>query len=116
MIAGRKQSSCLVGTTLLLIGLSGVLAAAGAVAADDTAPPPAPGKLVDLGGRRLHLHATGSGSPAVIVENGFVGFSIDFALVQPEVAKFAQVCTYDRAGYAWSDAGPTQATVEQTVD
>jgi hypothetical protein len=67
--------------------------------------------LVDLGGRRLHLHCTGNGSPAVVVENGSNGFAMDFALVQPEVAKFTQICTYDRAGSAWSDAGPTQLTV-----
>jgi pimeloyl-ACP methyl ester carboxylesterase len=72
--------------------------------------------LVDLGGRRLHLHCTGSGSPAVIVENGGGSFSIDFALVQPEVAKFTQICSYDRAGCAWSDPGPAMLSVEQTVD
>jgi pimeloyl-ACP methyl ester carboxylesterase len=90
-------------------------AVAGAPAAEPPVPPP-PGNLVDLGGRRLHFHCTGSGSPAVIVENGYGGCSIDFALVQPEVAKFTQICTYDRAGYAWSDAGPAHGTVEQTMD
>lgn len=42
--------------------------------------------------------------------------SVEWALVQPEVAKFAQICTYDRAGYAWSDPGPSWDTIEQTVD
>jgi pimeloyl-ACP methyl ester carboxylesterase len=82
----------------------------------DPAPPPPLGRLVDLGGRSLHLHCTGSGTPAVIVENGNGGFAVDWALVQPEVAKFTQICTYDRAGYAWSDRGPTRGTVEQTMD
>jgi pimeloyl-ACP methyl ester carboxylesterase len=90
--------------------LAGVSVVAGAE------PPPAPGKLVDIGGRRLHLHCAGTGSPTVIVENGSSGFSIDFALVQPEVAKFTRICTYDRAGYAWSDAGPARGAVAQTVD
>src|ERR1700682_2301770 len=59
---------------------------------------PAPvGKLVDLGGRRLHAIISGTGSPAVVVENGSGAFSIDWGLVQPEVAKFTQICTYDRA-------------------
>jgi pimeloyl-ACP methyl ester carboxylesterase len=71
---------------------------------------------VDLGGRSLHLNCTGSGTPAVIVENGSSAFSIDWALVQPEVAKFTQVCTYDRAGHAWSDPGPARGAVEPTVD
>ena len=51
------------------------------------ADPAPPGQMVDLGGRRLHLNCTGSNSPAVIVENGGGGFSVEWALVQPEVAK-----------------------------
>jgi pimeloyl-ACP methyl ester carboxylesterase len=78
-------------------------------------PRPA-GKLVDLGGRRLHAIVSGTGSPSVVVENGSGAFSIDWALVQPEVAKFTQICTYDRAGSAWSDPGPVVDGVEQTVD
>ncbi len=80
-------------------------------------PTPAPpGKLIDLGGRRLHLNCTGTGTPTVIVENGGGSFSVEWALVQPEVAKFARICTYDRAGYAWSDRGPVDDGIEQIVD
>jgi pimeloyl-ACP methyl ester carboxylesterase len=111
-----RLPSCwgIVPAALLLAGVA--VASAYPAAAADEAPPPPPGKLVVLGGRRLHLHCTGSGTPAVIVENGSSGFSIDWALVQPEVAKFTQVCTYDRAGYAWSEAGPARGAVEQTID
>jgi len=78
---------------------------------------PAPvGKLVDLGGRRLHAIISGKGSPTIVVENGSGAFSIDWALVQPRVAKFTQICTYDRAGSAWSDPGPVMDGIEQTVD
>jgi pimeloyl-ACP methyl ester carboxylesterase len=110
-VTSRRQTAALV-----LVALAGLGQATPAASAADPPVPPPPGRLVDLGGRRLHLHCTGSGSPAVIVENGNGGFSIDFAPVQPEVAKFTQICTYDRAGYAWSDAGPAQGTVEQTMD
>jgi pimeloyl-ACP methyl ester carboxylesterase len=81
----------------------------------DRAPAPL-GKLVDIGGRKLHLHCTGMGSPTVIVENGSSGFSIDWSLVQPQVASFTRICTYDRAGFAWSDPGPEINTVEETMD
>ena len=81
----------------------------------DKTPPPL-GRLVDIGGRRLHLYCIGRGSPTVVVENGNGGFSIDWALVQPEVAKFARVCTYDRAGYAWSDTAPANGSVAQIID
>jgi hypothetical protein len=44
--------------------------------------PVAPGQMVDLGGRKLHLNCTGKGSPIVLIENGGGGFSIEWALVQ----------------------------------
>jgi pimeloyl-ACP methyl ester carboxylesterase len=84
-------------------------------AKDETVPDP-PGKLVDLGGRRLHVTLTGAGTPTVVMENGAGAFSTDWALVVPKVAAFARVMAYDRAGYAWSDRGPTQDTIEQTID
>lgn len=76
-------------------------------------PPPPLGKLVEVGGRRLHIHCTGQGSPTVVVENGTGDFSFDWSLVQPEVAKFTRICTYDRAGYAWSEASPQPRTFGQ---
>jgi len=79
-----------------------------------SAPVP-PGRLVDVGGRKLHLYCTGKGGPTVILEAGAGSFSIDWALVQPEVAKTTRVCSYDRAGYGWSDPGPEWDTVEQVA-
>lgn len=74
-----------------------------------------PGSLIDIGGRKLHLYCTGTGSPTVILMAGGGAFSIDWALVQPKVAQDTRVCSYDRAGLAWSDPGPADETVEQTV-
>lgn len=67
-------------------------------------PPPPIGKLVDVGGYRVHLYCTGSGSPAVVIVGA--GFSFNWGLVQPEVAKITQVCSYDHSGIGWSDSGP----------
>ena len=64
---------------------------------------PAPGRLIDVGGRRLHVHCTGTGSPTVILESGASSFAIDWFFVQPEVAKTNRVCSYDRAMSGWSD-------------
>jgi hypothetical protein len=64
---------------------------------------PAPGRLVDVGGRKLHLRCTGSGSPTVILEAGASAFALDWSLVQPEIARTNRVCSYDRAGSGWSD-------------
>src|SRR3954454_2965323 len=75
--------------------------------------PAPPGKLVDLGGHRLHVNCSGSGAPAVVVELGLGDFSFEWALVQNEVARFTCICTYDRAGHAWSDPGPQPRTYAQ---
>jgi pimeloyl-ACP methyl ester carboxylesterase len=77
--------------------------------------PAPPGKLIDVGGHRLHINCTGKGNPTIVMEAGAGDFSFDWSFVQPEVARFARVCTYDRAGYAWSEAGPTPRTMQQIV-
>jgi pimeloyl-ACP methyl ester carboxylesterase len=79
----------------------------------DAAPPKPEGKMVDLGGHRLHVHCSGKGSLTVVVENGLGDFSFDWTLVQTRVSTFARICTYDRAGYAWSDPGPKPRTFDQ---
>jgi hypothetical protein len=71
---------------------------------------PVPGRLVDVGGYQLHLRCEGEGRPAVILESGFGMTSNAWRLVQPEVAKFTRVCSYDRTGYGWSEAGPEGPT------
>ena len=82
-----------------------VLLALSPVVVQQTTLPPAPGRLIEVtGGRKLHVHCTGQGSPTVVFEAGASSFAIDFALVQPEVAKTNRVCSYDRAGHGWSDA------------
>jgi pimeloyl-ACP methyl ester carboxylesterase len=62
-----------------------------------------PGSLIEVGGYRVHLYCTGTGTPTVMIVGGF---SFDWALVQPEVAKFTRVCTYDASGNAWSEPDP----------
>lgn len=74
---------------------------------------PPQGKLVDAAGHRLHINCTGKGSPTVVIENGTGDFSFDWSLVQPSVARSTRVCTYDRAGYAWSEPGPKPRTFRQ---
>ena len=72
----------------------------------DTQRFPQRGHLVQAGSIRMNIDCSGQGSPTVILESGSGGPSVDWLMVQPEVAKFARVCSYDRAGYGWSDSGP----------
>jgi pimeloyl-ACP methyl ester carboxylesterase len=78
------------------------------------APAP-PGRLVDVGGFRLHINCIGEGAPAVVMDAALGGSSLSWALVQPELAKRTRVCSYDRAGFGWSDAGPLPRTVDRIV-
>ena len=66
---------------------------------------PQRGHFVQVGSIRMNIDCSGQGSPTVILESGLGGPSVDWLMVQPEVAKFARVCSYDRAGYGWSNAG-----------
>jgi pimeloyl-ACP methyl ester carboxylesterase len=77
--------------------------------------PPAPGTYIWVGDHRLHLVCRGSGSPTVVFDSGLGGSSLDWTLVQPAVASFTRACSYDRAGYAWSDPGPLPRDSENIV-
>ena len=95
-----------------LFGLVFILAGAGftyqTIATEqDKAVYPPPGQLVDVGGHRLHIQCVGAGSPTVVTESGLGGTSLDWSLVQPSVAQTTRICTYDRAGFGWSEPGPS---------
>jgi pimeloyl-ACP methyl ester carboxylesterase len=65
---------------------------------------PPPGRMVDIGGRRLHVQTAGAGHPVVILESGIAASSLNWTLVQRLVANSTTVVSYDRAGFGWSDA------------
>jgi len=110
----------LLGLLVLLIslGIIGAIYQAIGIAQDarDFLPP---GQLVDVGGCQLHIYCTGpenSGNPTVILETLSGGLSPYWAWVQPEVAKVTRICSYDRAGRAWSDPSPQAQDLPQTAD
>lgn len=76
----------------------------------------APGQRVDVGGRKLHLLCSGAGTPTVILEASGLGTYRDWLKVQPELAKRTRVCSYDRAGLGWSDAGPRPRDARHLAD
>lgn len=100
--ASDRLRQCL----LLVLLLAGRTAAGPDGAQSAVDEPPAPGTYIWVGSHRLHLNCQGAGSPTVVFDAGLGGSSLDWALVQPEVATFTRACAYDRAGYAWSDPGP----------
>jgi pimeloyl-ACP methyl ester carboxylesterase len=76
-------------------------------------PYPPLGRLIDVGGYRVHVYCTGEGSPTVVIAGGF---SFDWVLVQPEIAKSARVCTYDAGGTAWSDRRPAMTCHDRVAE
>jgi pimeloyl-ACP methyl ester carboxylesterase len=79
---------------------------------------PPPSEMVDVGGSSMHLHCTGEEgrAPTVVMDSGLGGTVLDWQLVQPGVAKFARVCSYDRGGAGWSDPGDQPRTSRQIVE
>lgn len=71
----------------------------------------APGMLVDVGGRNLHLVCIGEGTPTVMFEAGGWGVtSVSSATVRERLSSRTHVCSYDRAGMGWSDPAPGPLT------
>jgi pimeloyl-ACP methyl ester carboxylesterase len=62
------------------------------------------------------LNCSGQGNPTVILESALGGSSLSWSLVQPPVARFGHVCSYDRAGFGWSDAGPLPRTASRIAE
>jgi pimeloyl-ACP methyl ester carboxylesterase len=88
--------------------LSLALGSAGAIGetaarAHDRSTYAAPGALHDVGGHRLHINCSGSGSPTVVLENGLGATSPAWARITAEVGRTTRVCAYDRASQGWSD-------------
>lgn len=108
-------------TTRVLVGLGSLIVVTALTGAAyesfatrrDLAVTPPPGQLVDIGGYRLHLWCSGNGAPAVILDTGLGGSSAGWHAVQPDVARFTRVCSYDRAGMGYSDPGPSPRTARR---
>src|SRR5215208_1399780 len=97
---------------IVVLGLVGAVYESAAEAADARAYPPL-GQMVDVGGYRLHINCTGTGSPTVVIEAGLGGWSLTWNSVQEGVEKSTRVCTYDRAGMGYSEASPLPRTAQQ---
>jgi pimeloyl-ACP methyl ester carboxylesterase len=88
------------------ITVSTGVAGSAVVSQGELAPYLHPQRLVDVGGHKLNLYCTGHGSPSVILDAGGGETMYTWRKVQPAIAEFTQVCSYDRASMGFSGDGP----------
>ncbi|MBV8206508.1 MAG: hypothetical protein JO041_06930, partial [Acidobacteria bacterium] len=114
-VRNRRWRRILKRIVFCVFGLLVLLAAAGAVyntieQHQDARRFPQQGKSVSLGpefgSAALNIDCSGQGSPSVVLESGGGVPAIGWKFVQPQIAGFTRVCSYDRAGYGWSTPGP----------
>ncbi len=76
-----------------------------------------PGQLVTLAdGRHINLRCVGTGKTTVVLDAGGGTFSLTWRLVQSDIARFTRVCSYDLAGYGFSDVNTRPSTGTNIVD
>lgn len=109
-----KRAALAVLILLLGVAISGMIYQRLATKSDERRFPP-PGKLVNVGGHKLHIYGVGEQGPVVIMDAGLGGWSMVWRSVQTEIGQFARAYAYDRAGYGWSEAGPKPRSCEQAV-
>jgi len=114
MIAAARQQLRSRTRRWLLYPVFGVLALAAiggayqtVAGAVDRASAAMPGQLIDVGGHRLYLYCTGSGSPTVVLQSGAGESSAYWGWIAPAVARDTRVCVYDRAGRGFSEPAPS---------
>ena len=64
---------------------------------------PMPGRLVEVDGHKMHILCTGQGGPTVVLDSGLGDSFVSWRKVQPQIAEFTRVCSYDRAGLGYSE-------------
>lgn len=102
-----------VGWLVLVAGIAtlSVVFVEGLMALGERRRYPPPGRLVDVAGRRVHVLRSGAGAPTVVLDSALAGSCLSWFAVQPEIARFADVVSYDRLGFGWSERAGKPRTV-----
>lgn len=106
----RRRPSRRSGAAFAAVLALGFVAAFPSIARDPAGADPheRPGRLAALPDhRKLNFRCLGQGSPTVIFESGFGADSWAWAGIQARLEHLTRSCAYDRAGYGFSDPGPT---------
>ncbi len=77
---------------------------------------PPPGKMLELQGYSLHVRCEGHGPVTILLEAGLNDFSLQWSRLQQLLSQKAATCSYDRAGFGWSDSSPNPPTIDNAVN
>ena len=91
---------------LVLVLLLGVMKVTDmAMTASERAANPAPGVMVDVGGRRMHVHTVGQGDASIVLLPGLGTPAplLDFEPLVQELSQWATVTVVEPFGYGWSE-------------
>ena len=77
---------------------------------------PAPGRIVTTSRGPMHAQQMGGGCPAIVLESGIAASSLNWSILQPQLARFAATYAYDRPGYGWSMPGHRECTLRRMTD
>lgn len=94
-----------IAATVMILGMAGATWNFLATRHDRMTNPP-PGHLYEVNGHAMHLYCTGEGSPTVVLESGHGDDFTVWGKVQPALSRLTRTCSYDRAGFGWSESQP----------
>lgn len=95
--------------------LAGVLLGAAPAHAIDLDLMTPPGRYVSVETHRLHYYCVGDGTPTVVIDGGIGSAAVEWRAIQTALSGRTRVCSYDRAGYGWSDPGPAPRSTSRVV-
>ena len=74
---------------------------------------PAPGRIVKTVRGSMHVRQMGEGNPAVVLEAGIAASSLNWSILQPQLAELTSAYSYDRAGFGWSPSLESKCTLQR---
>lgn len=77
---------------------------------------PPPGRIINTSRGSMHVRQMGSGGPAIILEAGIAASSLNWSILQPQLAPFAATYSYDRPGFGWSAPSGRECTLQEMSD
>jgi len=77
---------------------------------------PPPGRIIKTSRGSMHVRQMGSGAPPIVLEAGIAATSLNWSILQPQLARLTTTYSYDRAGFGWSKSAGRECTLQRMSD